>query len=243
MSKQCDVCGLNCHNTPYYEVKRSVIVCEPCDDNNRIFQVVQDQLRAALAAKEDELREAKEREKDSIAISEEWIRTAQTRLIDLEKAHSRITKLESERDGARRLESKHWLDALEDGRLNNGAEDCLPMEATEPENWGECIRQALDVRDSRITELKAELDFLTMELEEGETWEAKFKVQMPFERKVKEQWRERAQELEAALKAVEWVTMYGMCGDYDGCPWCGEMSHEGHAPDCQRKQALKEGGE
>ena len=39
----------------------------------------------------------------------------------------------------------------------------------------------------------------------------------------------------AALKAVEWE------GDWQQCPWCLALEEDGHAPDCQRQEAIVEG--
>jgi len=46
--------------------------------------------------------------------------------------------------------------------------------------------------------------------------------------------------LRAALGAVEWVEdSEPDFGKY--CPWCGNFEKSGHAHDCQRQAALKEG--
>jgi CRISPR/Cas system-associated protein Cas10 (large subunit of type III CRISPR-Cas system) len=51
--------------------------------------------------------------------------------------------------------------------------------------------------------------------------------------------------LRAAVEAVpEWVTLESprpFGSQYHGCPWCKRSVNEGHAPDCQRQQALGEG--
>ena len=39
----------------------------------------------------------------------------------------------------------------------------------------------------------------------------------------------------AALKEVEWE------GDWQQCPWCLALEEDGHAPDCQRQEAIVEG--
>ncbi len=47
-------------------------------------------------------------------------------------------------------------------------------------------------------------------------------------------WRSQAQQLEAALRAVEW----GKCGDE--CDWCGKWKvEEEHKPGCPIGEALK----
>lgn len=70
----------------------------------------------------------------------------------------------------------------------------------------------------RAAEEREKLEFVTDELEDGDTWEAKYKTQLPFERKVKDEWRKRAdnlkdenKDLREALEKARYVVQACQC--------------------------------
>jgi len=86
---------------------------------------------------------------------------------------------------------------------------------------GESLQKFFDIATRQVIELEAERAHLRAQIAELQSQNAR---------------------LRAAMEASEWVLdRFVQANSPLWCPWCGNTFSQGHAPDCQRQAALKEG--